>query len=296
MQNALLKSEGKTNQGFMKGGTAITWLIIIEAYKRELLIDVPKTDLTRMAVYPDSWSKMNAKAPFTFNTITEMMTNLASKLGCVDDFVLNKISLDNCEIHLHHLMVLRNANTLRGNNLTSMELATIEYCTHVGIIFIETLMNAELSLCRDNICQRENLVEQSMKYFEEWKHETDEAHNQKAFLSMITFNDLRICVNGFFAYAHLVLESGIEFVPMLHSNTSILESLFSQVRSMDKESARDYPKAISTIHAGSEIVALHGNQCKSYSDKDIIPGPKGEKILIWKELLDIMIQRERRLF
>jgi len=24
-------------------------------------------------------------------------------------------------------------------------------------------------------------------------------------------------------------------------------------------------------------VALHGNQCKSYSDKDIIPGPKGEK-------------------
>ncbi len=141
----------------MKGGAAMTWLIFIEANKRELLIDVPKTDLTRMAVYPDSWSKMNvsaAKASFTFNTITEMMTNLASKLGCVDDFVLNKISLDNCEIYLHCLMVLRNANTLRGNNLTSMELATIEYCTHVGIIFIETLMNAELSLCRDNICQR----------------------------------------------------------------------------------------------------------------------------------------------
>jgi len=45
MQNALLRSEGKTNQGFMKGGAAITWLIIIEAYKRELLKNVPISNL-----------------------------------------------------------------------------------------------------------------------------------------------------------------------------------------------------------------------------------------------------------
>jgi len=37
---------------------------------------------------------------------------------------------------------------------------------------------------------------------------------------------------------------------------------------MKKETARDYPKAVSTIHAGTEVIALSGNRCKSYSDKD----------------------------
>jgi len=43
---------------------------------------------------------------------------------------------------------------------------------------------------------------------------------------------------------------------------------------MKKESAHDYAKDVSTINAGSETVALYGNQCKSYSDKDIVPTTK----------------------
>jgi len=42
---------------------------------------------------------------------------------------------------------------------------------------------------------------------------------------------------GFFAYAHLVLHSGVEFLPMLNSNTSILEALFSLAHLMKKEMA-----------------------------------------------------------
>jgi len=67
----------------------------------------------------------------------------------------------------------------------------------------------------------------------------------------------------------MVLNMGLAFVPMLHSNTSILEALFSQVRSRKKETTRDYAKAISTIHAGTEVVALQGNRCKSYSEQDV---------------------------
>jgi len=194
--------------------------------------------------------------------------------------------MDNCEIYIHHLEILKNANnTLPGNSSTSTELATIEYCTHVAIIFTETLMNSELSLSLDNFEKRKNLVQQSMKYFEEWKQETDSAHNGRAFLSMITYSNLCICVSGFFEYARMVLESGMEYVPMLHSNTSTLEALFSTVHSMKKESPRDYAKAISTINAGSETVAIHGNRCKSYSDKDIVQTTKVKGISMMESAL-----------
>jgi len=202
MRNALLRSDGSDKQVLKKSGAIISWEVIIEAYRRDHKKRVPIMDLTRLAAYPDSWSKMNvsaAKAPFTFKTITEMMTNLACQLSCVDDFVWNKPSMDNCEIYIHHLEILKNANnTLPGNSSTSTELATIEYCTHVAIIFTETLMNSELSLSLDNFEKRKNLVQQSMKYFEEWKQETDSAHNGRAFLSMITYSDLCICVSVFF--------------------------------------------------------------------------------------------------
>jgi len=93
MRNALLRSDGSDKQLLMKSGAIISWQVIIEAYKRDHQKHVPKTDLTRVAAYPDSWSKMNvsaAKAPFTFKTITEMMTNLACQLSCVNEFVWNK--------------------------------------------------------------------------------------------------------------------------------------------------------------------------------------------------------------
>jgi len=282
LRNALLRTEGCNNYYVSRDGAPITWSVIEEAYKHDHLRQVPSTDLTRAAVFPDSWSKMNvtaAKAPFTFRTINEMMTNLACDLGCVAEFVFNKTNSDNCDILVHHLSVLKHANELHGNDMTSAQLATIEYCTHVGIIFNETLMNKELYLCRDNIGKKERLLQDSLKYFEDWKQATDSSGNSKAFMSMITYSDLRICVCGFFAYSHLVLNMGMAFVPMLHSNTSILEALFSQVRSRKKETTRDYAKAISTIHAGTEVVALQGNRCKSYSDKDVAVSLEAKSVL-----------------
>jgi len=51
-------------------------------------------------------------------------------------------------------------------------------------------MNAKLSLSLVNFDKREKLVQQSIKYFEDWKQETDSTHNGKAFLSMKTYSDL----------------------------------------------------------------------------------------------------------
>ncbi len=222
--------------------------------------------MTRAATCPDSWSKMKisvAKALFAYKTIIELMTTLATKLKCTNAFIHDISHTDNCDIYLHCLEICKEANQKHGNSSTLTMLATIEYCVHVSILFIENLMNGELSLSTANSDEHERMVCTSMNYFQDWKIEADNSQNSKAFLSMITYSDLWICVSGFFAYAHLALHSGVMFVPMLYSNTSILEAFFSLAWSMRKESAQDYPKALSTIHTGSESVALFGNQCKS---------------------------------
>jgi len=229
MRNALLRCD-INNQHFSKNGVAMSWSVIVDALKRDRNRGAPITDMTRAAASPDSWSKMNvsaAKAPFTYKTIIKMMTDLAIQLECVKTFIDEKTLTDNCDIYVHHLAVLKEANkTTLGNSITSSTLATIEYCTHVAIIFNENLMNGKLNLSMDNIDEHERKVRQSMEYFQEWKSDADQSQNNKAFLSMITYSDLCICVAGFFAYARLVLHSGVAFVPMLHSNTSILEAFF----------------------------------------------------------------------
>jgi len=174
---------------------------------------------------------------FAYKTIIEMMTTLATELKCTNAFIHDKSHTDNCDIYLHHLEILKEANQKHGNSSTSTMLATIEYCVHVSILFIENLMNGELSLSTANIDECERMGCTSMNYFEEWKKEADNSQNSKAFLSMITYSDLWICVSGFSAYACLALHSGVMFVPMLHSNTSILEAFFSLIWSMRKESA-----------------------------------------------------------
>jgi len=83
---------------------------------------------------------------------------------------------------------------------------------------------------------------------------------------------------------------------MLHLNTSILEAFFSLICSMKKESARDYLKAISTTHAGTEVVALSGNQSKRYSEKDVAamddPRNNVDKALGWNDTKHENIMRK----
>jgi len=88
LRNSLLRSDGTNNYYGSRDGASFTWSVIEEAYKHSHLHWVPNTDLTRVAVFPDSWSKINvtaANAPFTLKTMSEMMTNLAWDLGCVED-------------------------------------------------------------------------------------------------------------------------------------------------------------------------------------------------------------------
>jgi len=53
----------------------------------------PMTKLNCTAAFPDSWNKMNvsaAKAPFKYETITEMMLHVGKKLGCAEAMAFDK--------------------------------------------------------------------------------------------------------------------------------------------------------------------------------------------------------------
>jgi len=274
----------------MKNGCTISWNVIEECFKRDNARLTPKTKLNRTAAYPDSWNKMNvsaAKAPFKYETITEMMFNLGVKLSCARVMALDKSTSNNIpKTYINRLNILKGANAANGKtSTTSTTLATIEYCVHVAIIFNEILMNKEVKFDKSNIDDYENMVRDSMAYFEDWKAEIDElmANNtenrhelSKGFMSIVTYNDLRICVSGFFSYTRTILKNldndnpSELFVPVLHSNSSALEAWFSLVRSNDMDSSCDYATAVSTLYAGAGAEALCNSQNKSYSEKDII--------------------------
>jgi len=229
-----------------------------------------------------------AKAPFQYETITEMMFNLGVELKCAKDMALEKSTRNNKPAtYLNRLRILHHANISKGNASTNTKLATIEYCVHTAIIFNEVLMNKDVKLDECSIDEYEELVRGSMKYFEEWKLETDNAMTNannpseqhelsKCFMSIVTYNDLRICVSGFFLYARSILKaieggssSGF-FVPVLHSNTSSLEAWFSLVRLAHKDTSCHYITAVSTFYAGAGVEALRNSRNKCYSEKDIV--------------------------
>jgi len=118
-------------------------------------------------------------------------------------------------------------------------------------------------------------IRHSLNYFEEWKNHCDHVGDSDSFLSMITCNNLRITVCGFLAYTRLVLHSrlaetgSIFYVPALHSNMSTLKSWFSLVRSMHKDSTRDYETAGSTRNAANGINTVKGQRNKCYSLTDV---------------------------
>ncbi len=97
MRNALHNSNVHGARNFTNAGATMTWKVCEETYARDRKRSSPITSLTKAAIMPDSWNKMNvstAKAPFTRKTITEMMSELACDLGCSDDLILDKTTAD----------------------------------------------------------------------------------------------------------------------------------------------------------------------------------------------------------
>jgi len=115
MQNALLNTAAKKSKHkFMNKENLILWSFIEETFRADCEKLSPITSLTTLAVFPDRWSQMNvsvAKAPFSFNTISEMLFNVACDLDCADEIFMNDITESNIPaIYKRYLDTLKASN------------------------------------------------------------------------------------------------------------------------------------------------------------------------------------------
>jgi hypothetical protein len=86
------------------------------------------------------------------------------------------------------------------------------------------------------------------------KHEMD-----KQFMSRITYSNLRTGVAGFFQYARIVFKVAAYVLFWLHSNTSTLDALFSQLRSMNRDTPERYISGLAAVNTHHAVLALKRN-------------------------------------
>ena len=137
-------------------------------------------------------------------------------------------------------------------------------------------MNKDKRITGENIDDLQTKqMDESMSFFHDWwkqiegtAGDTNEIKKRK-FISQITYANLRTGISGFFLYATYVFEhTNTPNVPFLHSNSSILEALFSQMRSMNRDTPERYMSGLAAVNTTHSLLALERN--KIYSKDQIL--------------------------
>ena len=113
----------------------------------------------------------------------------------------------------------------------------LRYTVAVHGIFVERLLNRKWSLNNDNIAVETEIMKKCLLFFEHWKCEIDEMvkkktisrnEAEKLFIAGKTYNNLLVCVRGFFGYSSYILQkyNSVSFVRSVHSNQSSIEGFF----------------------------------------------------------------------
>jgi len=263
-----------------------------------------KTKLTASAVDPDRWEKMRvnlAKAVFDQGTTDEMIFHIGESLDILSDLTSSgcggeevqwrALTSRRIEVLKKKLAESKETLVVDGDKFGELQedLAEIEHNFHVGTIFVENFLNGEARVTPENIDKIEAEVKSALDYFEAWrmaslqlKAKKDPAW-EKAFISTITYRNLRIGVRGFFSYCRSVfqLPDPPSYVPFLHSNQSSLEATFSHIRRVGGDSSLNYPSAITTINTHNSIKILNSsNPCYN--------GDKSEVGRSWGRLEELL--------
>jgi hypothetical protein len=159
------------------------------------------------------------------------------------------------------------------------KLNTLKFSVATSTLFNDLFMNKKKKITLQNF---ENVilhVDEALGFFGRWhtEHEIALAANRckeqkdcdvkmdTLFLSKITYVNVRTTIDGFFEYASLVLNDrdGPQYVPFLHSNSSVLEALFPQIRSLNRDTPEKYISGIGAVNTSQSIPYLDSN--KMYS-------------------------------
>jgi hypothetical protein len=294
VRNALLESDSpKGKRKFQFEGSVFGWKHIREIYardcEREKAQTVRETRLKFAAVFPDQWEKMDvglALSIFHPDTVSEQALHIATGLGQRDAFLeslrtsrstVADSTFDSIFVALYRDQVafLKNVMGRTHDSEWQSKLHTLEYSIATSILFNELFMNKEKKITLGNFDSVRSHVDRALGFFGRWHtaHEialaTERGKEVKErdvkidtyFLSKITYVNLRTTIDGFFEYASLVLHdpAGPQYVPFLHSNSSVLEALFSQIRSLNRDTPEKYI---------SGIGAINTSQCIRYLDRN----------------------------
>lgn len=183
----------------------------------------------------------------------------AFKLFVKDKENHNRISMYHAKVEF-----LRPLVEASGKTELKSEILVLEYLVAVGIIFIETFQNTGHKVTLDNIDTIEKEMIRALGFFSRW-HESVKAEMEKdemIFLSKITYANLRTGVFGFLQYCRYVLsvDGGPKYVPFGHSNTSVLEMLFSTMRSFHNDTPESYTSGLGAVTFAHGITALDNNK------------------------------------
>jgi hypothetical protein len=235
------------------------------------------------AAHPDHFSKMSAhlaKIPFELNSILEMVYHLACQIGKEEALLeqMQMINKDGTALTTYRFVLQFLRTQLESDEFKQLDglvqrsakanMNTIEYSVSVGVIFIELFMNKHMKLTRDTIDKIEQVVYDCLGFLAKWMEQIvskttkdNKAEMDSKFMSRITYSNLRTGIAGFFQYARIVFKvSETMYVPFLHSNTSTLEALFLQMRSMNRDTPERYISGLAAVNTHHAVLAMKRNE------------------------------------
>jgi hypothetical protein len=222
-----------------------------------------------------------SKIPFELDSIMEQVHHLAKLIGREQEGLLDhtRHAKDGTALTTYRFALQFLKSALQSDEFKSMDVLAqrsakaimnnIEYSVSVRVIFIELFMNKNMQLTRDNIDEVQHTLYEFLRFFSKWMEEIvsnttkdNKTEMDRGFMSRITYSNLRTGIAGFCEYARIVFQVSPEttYVPFLHSNTSTLEALFSQLRSMNRDTPERYISGLAAVNTHHAVLALKRNK------------------------------------
>ncbi|GFH57354.1 hypothetical protein CTEN210_13830 [Chaetoceros tenuissimus] len=290
LRNAFLASskEDSTARYFRsRDGIRFTWNgCVTECFYRDRQHLQQDTMLTMDSVFPNHWNKMRvgeALRVFSEKTLVEQFMTIGQELNCFNELLFSGNRNENKDIiamYKKRLRILRRVISTKLEEVSESVkemFAGLEFSVYVACIFNERFMNKGQSITRENIDELEVEMKSNLEYFRDW---ILSAYGQKGTemyrdrmdkwtecsIDKKTYNNLRIQICGFFFFAKKLLQHDkrVKYIPFLFSNTSSLESFFSQIRARNADTPQKYCAAVSALESKKTMDALKQQQNRMY--------------------------------
>lgn len=291
MRNALHASRPNGTRALQFKGMDISWLSVIDLYVNSSSSDMAaRTNLTSEALSPDGWSAMRvryAKAVFSDQTVLEGIHQAEKvlQIQCPEPTSTEKegfLRSERMRNHFTGLLIWRVEYLMREPwpAHTPNPLPTLLYMAQVGAIYNNLLMCSTERISRSNVKDLESFLAKRLQWFCEWRANTrsnrdsDDLWSLRS-LATVTWMNLRTSVCGFVSFAkYLFRIQSITmdthyYLPVLLSNSSLLESYFAQIRGVrnhTKIDPRGYQSSGTLINIGKAAKALETNNAYDAED------------------------------